>query len=152
MALNFADIANKKMSDIEAVPLPPVGHYRWKIMKLPEITTTTDGKWDILRIPVRAVEAVDVEDIADYKGDVSKIMQTVSFMFDKTDEVEFMKSLNRVKTFFSKHVKCCEENDEIKVAINNSVGQEFMGQIVWKVDKNDAEQMFANIGKTAPLD
>ena len=152
MSLNFADVANKKMSEIERPELPPVGHYRWKITKLPEITTTADGRWDILNIPVRAVEAVDVEDIGGYKGDVSKIMQSVRFMFDKNDEVEFVKSLNRVKTFFARHVRCCDDNDEIKVALNNSVGQEFMGQLGWKADKNDPEQMFANIVKTAPLD
>jgi len=152
MSLNFADLANKKMSDIEAVPLPPVGHYRWKITKLPEITTTADGKWDILNIPVRAVEAVDVEDIAEFKGKLTDIMQSVRFMFDKNDEVAFLKSLNQVKKFFSKHVRCCEEDDEIKIALNNSVGQEFMGQIAWKADKNDPEVFFANISKTGPLD
>lgn len=152
MSLNFADVANKKMSDIERPELPPVGHYRWKIVKLPEISTSPDGRWDILRIPVRAVEAVDVDDIGSYKGDVLKIMQSVSFMFDKNDEIEFTKSLNRVRTFFERHVKCCGPDDEIKVAINNSVGQEFLGQIAWKPDKNDPEQMFANITKTAALD
>lgn len=152
MALNFADVANKKMSDIEAPPLPPVGHYRWRISKLPEIVTTPNGEWDILNVFVTAVEAVDVEDIADYKGDIHKIMNKVSFLFNKNDEVEFTKTLNQVKRFFVKHVKCAEEEDPINKVINNSVGQEFLGQLAWKADKLDAELFHANITKTGPLD
>lgn len=152
MSLNFADIASKKLSEIERPPLPPVGTYRWVITKLPESTTSQDGKWDILNFSVRAVEAMEDVEMDDYKGEVGNILQSVRFMFNKEDEVEFDKSLDRVKTFLMKHVKCADESEALNVAINNSVNQQFLAPIVWKQDKNDADIFHANIGKTAPLD
>lgn len=152
MSLNFADIANKKMADIERPPLPPVGTYRWKITKLPEITTSQNGDWDILTVMVQAQEALEDVDVGAWPGDITNIRQSVRFMFNKQDEAEFNRTLDRVKTFFVKHVKCAGDDDEIKIALNNSVGQEFLGAIGWKQDKEDAEIFHANIGRTAPLD
>lgn len=152
MALNFADVAAKKMSEVERPPLPPVGTYRFQITKLPASTTTADGKWDILTIPVRAMEALDDVDMSDYKGEVTGIVNSVKFMFNTQDDAEFEKSLYRTRTFFERHVKCAEENDTIGQALNKSVNQQFLGSIAWTQDKNDPEVFHANIARTAPLD
>lgn len=152
MALNFADVANQKLADVERPPLPPVGTYRWSISKLPIITTSNDGKWDILTVPVRALEAQDDVDMTDYSGEVTNITNQIKFMFNKEDEVEFEKSLYRVRTFFEKHVKCADEKDTISQALNASVNQQFLGSIAWQQDKNDPELFYANIGRTAPLE
>lgn len=152
MALNFADVANKKVADVERPPLPPVGTYRWSITKLPVVTTSNDGKWDILTIPVRALEAMDDVDMTDYSGDVTNITNQIKFMFNKEEEAEFEKSLYRVRTFFEKHVKCANEDDTISQALNNSVNQQFLGSIAWQQDKNDPELFYANLSRTAPLD
>lgn len=152
MALSFSSIADKKIDEIERPPLPPVGTYRWKISKLPEISKSNDEKWEILTVNVRAVEALDDVDMDSYKGEVSGIMQSVRFMFNLEDEAEFEKTLFRVRTFFEKHVKSAEPGMTIPQAINASVGQEFLGTIAWKQDKQDADIFHANISKTAPLD
>lgn len=152
MALSFAQIADKKIDDIERPPLPPVGTYRWKITKLPELSKSNDEKWEILTVSVRAVEALDDVEVSDYNGDITNIVQSVRFMFNLEDEAEFEKTLFRVKTFFEKHVRCAEAGMTIPQAINASVGQEFLGTIGWKQDKTDADLFHANIGKTAPLD
>lgn len=151
MALNFSDIANKKLADIEKPPLPPTGLYRWSITKLPEISTSQNGEWDILTVSCRALEAVEA-DMDDYKGEVTNISQTLRFMFNKNDEAEFEKSLFRARQFFEKHVQCADENDSMAQAMNNSINGQFLGQISWSPDKNDPENFFANLGKTAPLD
>lgn len=152
MALNFADVASKKMAEIERPPLPPVGAYRFSITKLPEVTTSNDGKWDILTIPCRALEAVDDVDMSDYKGEVTNIVQSVRFMFNKEDEVEFEKSLFRAKQFFVNHVQCAGDDDALMEALNNSVNAQFIGTIAWKQDANDAEVFHANISRTAPVE
>lgn len=152
MALNFADVANKKVADVERPPLPPVGTYRWSITKLPIVTTSGDGKWDILTVPVRALEAMDDVDMTDYAGEVTNITNQIKFMFNKEDEAEFEKSLYRVRTFFEKHVKCASEDDTIAQALNSSVNQQFLGSIAWSQDKNDPELFYANLTRTAPLD
>lgn len=152
MALNFSDVASKPLADIEKPPLPPVGTYRWQITKLPEVNTSPDGKWDILNVNVRAIEALDDVEQDDIKGDVRNIMNRVSFMFNKEDEAEFEKSLYRARTFFESHVKCAEPGDTLGQAMNNSVNQEFLGTIGWRADKNDSEIFHANITRTAPVE
>ena len=152
MSLNFADIASKKVEEIERPALPPTGTYRWAITKLPEITTTADEKWDILTIPVRAVEALDNVDMDGYKGEVTGIVQSHKFMFNKEDEAEFEKSEWRMRQFFEKHVGCAEPGATIMQMINASVNGQFLGDIVWRQDKNDAELFHANIGRTAPVE
>ena len=149
---NFADIATKKVADVVRPPLPPVGTYRWSITKLPIVTTSGDGKWDILTVPVRALEAMDDVDMTDYAGEVTNITNQIKFMFNKEDEAEFEKSLYRVRTFFEKHVKCASEDDTIAQALNSSVNQQFLGSIAWSQDKNDPELFYANLTRTAPLD
>lgn len=149
---NFADIATKKMAEVERPPLPPVGTYRWSITKLPIQTESGDGKWDILTIPCRALEAMDDVDMEGYSGEVTNITNQIKFMFNKEDDAEFEKSLYRVRNFFEKHVKCADENDTVGQALNNSVNQQFLGSIAWQQDKNDSEVFYANIARTAPLD
>lgn len=154
MALNFSDIANKKVADVEKPPLPPVGTYRWRITKLPEITQSRDEKWDILTIPVRAVEALDNVDTDGWKGDINNITQVVRFMFNREDEAEFEKSEWRMRQFFEKHVKCVEADATVAQMLNASVNGEFLGDIAWAQDKQDAsgETFFANINRTAPVE
>jgi hypothetical protein len=152
MALNFADAAAKKLSENEKPPLAPVGTYRWSINKRPVIRTTADEKWDILEIPVRAVEALDDVDMTDYKGDVNTIFNRVSFLFDKNDEVAFETAMYNARRFFEEHVKCATADDSMLEALNNCVNQQFTGSIAWKQDKNDPEVFHANIARTAPLE
>lgn len=149
---NFADIATKKVADVERPPLPPVGTYRWSIPKLPVQTTSGDGKWDILTINCRALEALDDVDMSDYSGEVTNITNQLKFMFNKEDEAEFEKSLFRLRTFFEKHVKCASEDDTMGQAMNNCVSQQFLGSIAWQQDKNDPEIFYANIARTAPIE
>lgn len=152
MALDFSSVANKKIDEVERPPLPPQGTYRWKILKLPEQTKSSDEKWDIVSFSVRAVEALDDVDTDAYAGDINNIIQSVRFMFNREDEAEFDKSLFRLRTFLEKHVKCADADMSIAQALNASVGQEFLGAIAWRQDKNDDELFHANISRTAPLE
>ena len=152
MALNFADVASKKMDEVERPPLPPVGTYRFSITKLPETNKSNDEVWEILTFNVRAVEALDDVDMSDYKGEVTNILQQVKFMFNTQDEVEFEKSLFRLRQFLEQHVQCADADKTIAQALNASVNQQFLGTIAWRQDKNDPENFFANISRTAPLE
>jgi len=150
MALNFADIANKKVEEIERPPLPPVGSYRWAITKIPEVRSTDD--WDILDVQVRALEALDDVDMEDYPGEVTGITNRVSFMFNKNDEAEFARTEYNMRRFFEQHVGCAEKGATIAKMLNDSVNGQFIGAIGWKPDKNDPELFHANIVRTAPVE
>lgn len=152
MAINFADVATKKVEDVERPPLPPVGTYRWTITKVPEMTTSANGEWDIVTVPCRVVEALDDVEVEDYKGDIRNIMSSFRFMFNKQDEAEFEKSLFRFRTFLEKHVRCAEPGMSIAQAMNAAIGQEFLGTIAWRQDKEDQEIFHANIARTAAVE
>lgn len=152
MSLNFADVASKKVAEIERPALPPVGTYRFAVTKLPEQTESSDGKWDIVNFSVRAMEAMDDVDMEDYKGEVTNIIQSVRFMFNKEDEVEFEKSLYRLRTFMEKHLGVGDESMSLSQMMNETVNAQFLGTIAWRQDKNDPEVFHANISRTAPLD
>lgn len=151
---SFNDIANKKVEEIERPPLPPVGTYRWSVTKLPEVTKSQDEQWEFLRIPCRALEPLDNVDMDDYKGDVSNIVMSVSFVFNTADNVAFEQTLFRARQFFEKHLQCVEPGMDLKEAMNASVNGQFLGDIKWRQDKRDesGETMQAEIGRTAPVE
>lgn len=152
MTISFADVASKPMAEVERPPLPPVGTYRWRITKLPEMTTSQSGEWDIVTVQAQCLEALDDVETSDYPGDIRNIRQSLRFMFNKSDEAEFEKSLYRFRTFLEKHVQCASEGDTIAQAMNAAVNGEFNGTIAWKQDKEDHEIFYANIGRTAPVE
>ncbi len=139
------------MAEVERPPLPPVGTYRWKVTKLPEMSTSGNGEWDIVNVSAQALEALDDVEVDDYPGDIRNVRQSLRFMFNKQDEAEFEKSLFRFRTFLEKHVRV-SEGLTIAQAMNESVNGEFLGTIAWKQDKEDTELFYANIARTAPVE
>lgn len=151
---NFNEIASKPVGEIERPPLPPVGTYRWKVIKLPEQSKVgKDDMYDVVTFNVQAQEALDNVDFADYKGDVAGIFNRVVFLFDTTDEAKFDQTLFRLKNFFEKHL-LIDGADSLAIteALNASPGCEFLGDIKWRQDKNDDELFHAEISKTAPVE
>jgi len=152
--VSFADIATKKVEDVEAPPLPPVGTYRFRITKLPESSKSQDEKWEFFRIPVRVLEPMDNVDLDDYKGDPANIVMSHSFVFNCEDAVEFDKTLYRLTQFFEKHVRCVEPGMSVSQMLNASVNGEFLGDVKWRQDKRDesGETFQAEIARTAPVE
>lgn len=150
---NFAEIAQKKVEDVEAPPLLPVGTYRFKITKIPSVSKSGDEAWEFLRIPVKVVEALDDVDLSDFKGDPTNVLMDKSFVFNTQDEAAFSQTEFQMVQFFEKHVGCVEADMTIPQMLNASVGGEFLGTVKWQQDKRDAsgETMQATIGKTAPV-
>lgn len=151
--LNFSDIARKRFEDIKKPPLPPIGEYRFQITKAPAISTTRNGAWDIVSFPCQAVEAldtVDPDDLAKY-GNVQNIRQDKRFMFDKNDQTAFERTEYDLKRFLGEHVKCWTEGQSLGEGLAAAVNQQFIGTINHTPDKNNAENFFANLGRTAPL-
>lgn len=155
MAFDFKDIAKTKLDEVKAVPLPPVGTYRWVITKLPSIRDFKgkDGtEYQSMEFPCQVVQALEDVDPSTYPGDVTEIRQNLSFMFDKNDEVAFVQAQNRIKNFFTKILQCVGEDASIGEGMNASVKAQFIAPITWSPDKNDESIMRAQMGRTAPLD
>lgn len=149
---NFSDIANTKMEDIKRPPLPPIGTYRWQITKIPNQRTSDDDKWLFIEFPIKVVEALEDVDTSDYEGDVTNHVNTLTFMFNREDKTAFEQTLFRLRKFLTEHVKCADTGAALNEALNASVGQQFLATMTHQQNKNDPEEFFARVGKTAPLD
>lgn len=160
MALDFNSALNVKAEDVKAVPVPPIGHYVWQVTKVP--TINTEGQWQRVEIPVRAVSVyedandVDPDALREY-GKVTSIMNRVTFMYDSVNgtETDLITMQNQVKRFCADHCKVeGAEKMSLKEMLNATVNKKFVGQLNHKPDKRDpsGETMNANIGRTAPLD
>lgn len=151
---NFAEIANKKVEDVERPPLPPVGTYRFRVMKVPESTKSSDEQWEFLRFNCRAQEALDNVETDDYPGEIGNIMLSKSFVFNSVDEAAFETTLFQLRQFCEKHLRCVEPGMSVAEMLNASVNAEFLGDVKWQQDKRDqsGETFNAEIGRTAPAD
>lgn len=152
--VDFASIASKKVEEVERPPLPPVGTYKFRVMKIPSQTKSGDEQWEMVNFPCKVIEPMDNVDLEDYKGDVSNIMLTKSFVFNTQDEVAFETTLFQLKQFCTNHLRCVEEGMSVAEMLNASVNQEFLGDVAWRQDKRDqsGETLNAQIGRTAPVE
>lgn len=152
--VDFASIASKKVEEVERPPLPPVGTYRFRVMKIPESTKSQDEQWEFVRFNCRAVEPMDNVDLDGYKGDPANIMLSKTFVFNTQDEAAFEQTLFNLRQFCENHLKCVEDGMSIAEMLNNSVNQEFLGDVRWQQDKRDqsGETFNAEIGRTAPVE
>ena len=152
--VDFASIASKKIEEVERPPLPPVGTYRFRVMKLPASNKSNDEQWEFLRFNCRAIEALDNVDTSDYNGDVANIMLSKSFVFNSADEAAFEQTLFQLRQFCEKHLRCTEPGMTVAEMLNASVNAEFLGDVKWSQDKRDesGETFNAEIGRTAPVE
>lgn len=154
-SFNFNDIATQKLEEVKKVPLPPIGTYRWMITKLPSIRDFKgkDGtEYQSVDFPCQVVAPLEDVDIAEYPGDVTDIRQTLSFMFNKSEEVAFIQAQNQVKRFLVETLQCVGEDASLKEGFNASVKKQFLAPINHVPDKNDDSIIRANIGRPMPLD
>lgn len=151
---NFADIAKTQLADIERPANPPVGTYVFQITKVPEISTSADGKWDTVTFSVVAVSAtdnVDPESLTEF-GALKNIRSQVRFMFNKEDKTAAEGTLFRLRQFLENHVKCAEDRMSLTESLNASVNRQFLGDLAWRPDKTNPEIIYTEIKKTAAVD
>lgn len=152
--VDFASIASKKVEDVERPPLPPVGTYRFRVMKIPSQTKSGDEQWEMVNFLSKVVEPMDNVDLDGYKGDVANILLTKSFVFNTQDEASFEQTLYQMRQFCEKHLRCVEPGQTIAEMLNASVNSEYLGDVAWRPDKRDAsgETLNAVITRTAPVE
>lgn len=150
---SFADIAAKRLADVERPPLPPKGMYRWQVAKIPEISEMAAGAFEKVSFVCKAVEAynVDEDDLKAFGG-TKNVALPLEFIFDKNDDTKFAQTEFRLKSFIEKHIKV-EGAEEMTMmqSLNAAVNCQFDAMVDWQQDKNDKELFYARMGKTAPV-
>ena len=149
---DFASILNKRAADIEKPPLPPQGTYRFKVTKVPEFKEVGGGDWDMLIFQTQVVEAMDNVEVDDYKGDVTNIRLSKTFLFNRNDEAEFAKTEYNVRQFLESHLNVLTDDMSVGEALNECKGAEFLGDVKWRADNRVEGEFQAEIGRTAPVD
>lgn len=157
--INFSDVLNKKIEDVERPPVVPIGDYRAKVSKVPEINQVTSSKtgdeFDVVEFQVKLVEAVEVDpdDLEAFGGDVAGVPPIRhSFMFNKGDAAAFARSEFNLRRFLEEHLKVAAPTDTLKEALANSNQAEFLVTVGHRPDPNDPENKYVDIKRTAPLD
>jgi hypothetical protein len=155
--MNFSEILNKKMDEIERPPLLPVGHYTAKIVKPPVLSdkSSDKGSWDILEftlMPVAAGEDVDTDDLAKFGAFGPASAQRLSFMFNKEDQLACDRTTFNLKNFLTEHCGITgDDKSSLKELLDQSVGAHCMMFIRWEPDRNNPEIQYARIARTAPV-
>lgn len=153
--MKFSDALDRKMEEIKRPPNPPVGHYTWQVKKHPESDSfeskNTGKTFDRLNFMMQAVEAsddVDPDDLNDF-GNVQGFVTTKSFLFDNEDEQAFERSMFNLKRFFE-HLGI-DPSLSMSEALAASVGAQCLGELKHRLDPNDPEIVYAELGRTAGL-
>lgn len=153
--MRFTDALDRKMEEVKRPPNPPVGHYTWQVQKHPDsdsFDSRNSGKtFDRLSFQMSCVAAsddVDPDDLAEY-GNVAGFITTKSFLFDNEDEQAFERSMYNLKRFLE-HLGV-DESLSLSEALAASVGAQCLGELKHRPDPNDAEIIYAELGRTAAL-
>lgn len=150
---NFADIAKKRIEEIERPPLLPIGTYTFQVTELPKVDTIADGKWDIVDfqlLPIEPSSDVDPDELTAY-GELRNGRTRFRFMFNTEDATAFATTEFRLRQFLEQHLKVATSDMDIGQALNASVGARVLGVVQHRPDKENPEIKYAEIRKTAPL-
>jgi hypothetical protein len=154
--MDFASALDTRANDIEKPPVQPQGTYTWNVTKVPSMSRTKAGDWDIVEFTVVAVAAesdVDPDELDAY-GDLRSSINRIPFMFptDPDKDTDRLKTLNRLKKFLQSTLRVdCPEDATIKEMLANSVNCQFLGQATWR-QSPDGEDTYVDVKNYAALD
>lgn len=156
---SFADIATKKLEDIERPPLAPIGDYIFKVNKAPtmrEMDTVKDGvstHWEVWDFPCQAVQALETVDPAELAafGSPTGIFTRNSFMFNTGDPAAFARTEYDLRQFLNETLKI-DSDISLGEAIPAALGRQFMGELGLRENNKKPGEFFSELKKTAAID
>ena len=140
--MDFMEVLDTNVDEIEEVKLLPQGTYTWEIVKAPEVTNSGNGEWQICDISIKPVEAgedVDPDDLEEF-GPIARERNRVTFMAPTAADAdnERAKTANRMKKFFDEVLRA--EGSTLREKMANSIGLRFIAQAKWSPSKlNEGE-------------
>lgn len=152
--MNFTDVLNTKVEEIERPPLPPLGTYRCVVKSVPVMgeRSSEKGEWDTIDFPLQAVEAVTVNEEEVETFGLQNVQLRHGFMFDRHDATKQDQSKFRLKVFLEKHLGLDPKGKTLTQMLNEAVGSECLVTVRYRQDPNDAEIQYPEVGKTAPVE
>jgi hypothetical protein len=153
----FSDALNRQMEDIKRPPPLPIGHYILSIPKMPsppEPLSSNKGSFEKLTInlvTVAATDDVDPDELAEY-GNPAGVQLRIDFIFN-TDEAEVAKfegTMFRLKSFMS-HCGIDADGMTLGEAMTQLAGAQVIGEVKHRPDPQNAEIVYNEVARTAPV-
>lgn len=149
----FADILDKPATEIDRPKPLPVGTYTWTIQGLPRFDKSKEKQTPFYEFTCKCSGAADDVDEESLKEWATKSDGTMRALTDFTSRLTFYiteDSLYRLQEFLG-HCGIDGEGKSTRQCIDETPNCQFVGAIVHTPSK-DGTAIYANIGKTAPVE
>jgi hypothetical protein len=149
----FSDILDKPATEIDRPKPLPVGSYVWSIIGMPRFDKSKEKQTPFYEFQVKPVSALDDVDEEALKEWATKSDGTMRQLSDYTTRLTFYiteDSLYRLQEFIE-HCGIDGEDKTTRQCIDETPNCQFVGNIVHTASK-DGSTVYANIGKTAPVE
>lgn len=155
---NFKEALNVDVQTIEKPPLPPVAHYRWKVIGR-SFGSVGNGKYDTVDFRMQAIELNEEDptpellDAVEACGGVNSIRLRHRFMFNTGDDEEAQAAFDKtkwyLKQFLVDHLGLMDEGS-LSSLIDGAINCTCVADIRHRPDETNPDNAFAEIGRTAP--
>jgi hypothetical protein len=151
---SFAEIANKKASEIEKPPLPPIGPYVMQVTNQPAIQkrNSANGDFEVLDFQLQGVQhldGVDVKELSKFGG-AKGVRVRHSFIFNTSpdEEANFQRTEYNLKQFLVEHLRAGKETDTLAQLIGAAKGKTCVAEIGHRPDANKPDTFYADVKNT----
>lgn len=156
--MDFMSALNTKASEIEKPKLMPVGTYLWKVNKPHKESTSKDGKWFSIEVPVvpmapyDAAEDVNADDLQEF-GNLSSAVNNIRFMLDtQGGQNDLEKFQYNLKRFLVDTLRVDGDADAtLKELLAKAVGAEFIAQAAHR-HVPERDETYVDVKNYAPAD
>lgn len=154
--MRFSEALNRRAEEIQRPSNLPLGHYILSVKKVDQ-STVSDGKWEVVEFQTTVVSAsddVDPDQLEEF-GKVAGEPLRKRFMFP-TDPAEArsfeLSMVNLKRMLVNLNIGFTDDGDmTLGEALASAVGAQFLGECIHRPDKQNPENIYTEIGKTAPL-
>lgn len=152
----FADALDRSAETIKRPPPLPLGHYIMRVTKMPDPPEEMDtkvGKMEKLTISVASVSPLDDVDPDELEafGNPSGVPLRIDFLFSSEDENKFEATLDRLKRFCG-YCGIDVTAGSLSSWLTELPNAQFVGEVKHRLDPNDSEITYSEVGRTAPVE
>lgn len=153
--MRFSDALNRRAEEIQRPAILPRGHYVLAVKKLDQ-GSVSDGKWDTVEFQCSVVEPVDVDpdDLEAFGASTAGEPLRKRFMFntDPAEERAFNQTMVNLRRFLEHcNIGFTADSDmTLGEGLGSVIGAQFIGECTHRADKNNPENVYTEIGRTAP--
>jgi len=151
--MDFSSALDQPANEIEEPKNLPRGTYIWTVYKVPVVSQTKTGDWDIVEFPIRTVspeDDVDADELEEF-GNPAGQMGRIPFMFptDPDKVNDHKKSMDKLKKFMINTLQAGDDTSTMKELMAASVNCQFFAIATHRiVDDN----VFIDVKNYSPLD